>query len=203
LNDTPKHGPALRAIVVAGLLCALVSIAGCIWRSACGVLQIELEHRFARRPPAATDGIAGIIVLGGEHQRVVEAVRLARELPKTKLIVTGASPGDEAYARSQGFAGDRLVIEPYARTTFQNAIFTRKILLPKDSQKWLVVTSAIHMPRAVGAFREAGFSVVPWPVFDQPPAGSGAAATTLHEAFGLLGYWLLGWSDSLFPSPQS
>lgn len=181
----------------------LAFVTGCIWRSACGILQVELEHRFERTSPLASNEIAGIIVLGGEHQRIVEAVQLARRMPYAKLIVTGASARDVAYARAQGLADGRLIVEPYARTTFQNAIFTRMLLSPKNSKKWLVVTSAIHMPRAVGVFREAGFSVVAWPVFDQPPNGSQSTATTLHEAFGLFGYWLLGWSDSLFPAPRS
>ena len=143
------------------------------------------------------------IALGGSHERVVEAVRLAKQYPDAKLVVTGASPQDQAYAQAQGLTEGRLVIEPHAKTTYENALFSRQMLAPDRHEKWLIVTSAIHMPRAVGAFRGAGFSVVPWPVFDQPVIDTEVTPMTLHEVFGLLYYWLLGRIDSLFPAPNA
>ena len=35
---------------------------------------------------------------------------------------------------------------------------------PKSGERWLLVTSAYHMPRSVGLFRKAGFAVEPYPV---------------------------------------
>jgi uncharacterized SAM-binding protein YcdF (DUF218 family) len=77
-----------------------------------------------------------------------------------------------------------------------------------------VVTSAMHMPRAIGIFRKAGFSVVAYPVdyrtasalrdwtFPRHAAGNFALAeTALHEWIGLAAYWLTGKTDALFPAP--
>ena len=127
---------------------------------------------------------------------MVEAAHLASEYAEAKLVITGASPQDEALRAGTGFGHGRLVIEPKAKTTFENAIYSRQLVAPNRNEKWLIVTSAIHMPRAIGAFREAGFSVLPWPVADRSDN-----RTTLHEVFGLLGYWLLGRIDSPFPAP--
>ena len=45
---------------------------------------------------------------------------------------------------------------------------------PKPGQRWLLITSAWHMPRAIGLFRKAGFNVEAWPV-DYRTAGPGDA----------------------------
>ena len=171
-----------------------------LWNKTRAFLTLKLQSRFARTTPS--DAVTGIIALGGSHARVVEAVRLAKLYPDAKLVVTGESPEDRAYAQAEVTDG-RLVIEPNAKTTYENAHFSRQLLQPDQRQSWLIVTSAIHMPRAVGAFREAGFSVLPWPVFDQPSIDAAATRVTLHEVFGLLDYWVLGRIDSLFPAPSS
>ena len=43
-------------------------------------------------------------------------------------------------------------------------MFTRDLVKPKPGERWLLVTSATHMPRSIGAFRQAGFPVIPYPV---------------------------------------
>jgi uncharacterized SAM-binding protein YcdF (DUF218 family) len=165
------------------------------------VLTSKLERRFAT--PVATDmvNVEGIIALGGGHARIVEAVRLAVQHPNAKLVVTGASADDEAYAQTQGLPPGQLLLESRAKSTFENAIFSRRLLQPEPSTKWLLVTSAVHMPRAVGAFREAGFSVVAWPVFDRPTVAADVVRSTSHEILGLIEYWLLGRTDAAFPAP--
>ena len=67
----------------------------------------------------------------------------------------------------------------------------------------LLVTSATHMPRAVGAFRSVGFDVEPWPVYDLPRDDRALASVLQHETMGLLWYWALGRSSALFPSPST
>ena len=42
--------------------------------------------------------------------------------------------------------------------------FSKVIAAPKSGERWLLVTSAYHMPRSVGLFRKAGFAVEPYPV---------------------------------------
>jgi len=108
------------------------------------------------------------------------------------------------------------VLEDKSRNTAENAAFTRAMLDPKPGERWLLVTSALHMPRSVGAFRKAGFPVEPFPVdWITPPnpnlfrlsrnlmGGLGALNAAAHEIIGLAVYWATGRSSGLFPGPLS
>jgi uncharacterized SAM-binding protein YcdF (DUF218 family) len=80
---------------------------------------------------------------------------------------------------------------------------------------WLLVTSASHMPRAVGLFRKAGWPVVPWPVAYKTGHSPKVQLTrefgdkfmhfdwAAHEWVGLVSYWLMGRTDALFPGPNN
>ena len=85
----------------------------------------------------------------------------------------------------------------------------------ESSERWLLVTSAHHMPRAVGAFRRAGFEVEAYPVdwrtrgpedlarpFRIASDGLKRTDTAVHEWVGLVIYWLSGRSSELFPAPR-
>jgi len=106
-----------------------------------------------------------------------------------------------AYTPARGFTKGRLLIEPQAKTTIENALVSRQMLAP-EREKWPIVTSAVHIPRAVGAFREVGVLVLPWPVFDQQTGTAEAGRKTLHEVFGLLENWILGRTSSPLPAPS-
>ena len=58
----------------------------------------------------------------------------------------------------------RIIVEDQSRNTEENARFTAAIVHPEPKQRWLLVTSAFHMPRAIGVFEKAGFDVVADPV---------------------------------------
>jgi hypothetical protein len=49
-------------------------------------------------------------------------------------------------------------------TTAEDALYSAALLKPKPSERWLLITAAMHMSRAVGCFRAAGFQVTPYPV---------------------------------------
>ena len=83
-------------------------------------------------------------------------------------------------------------------------------------QRWLLVTSAFHMPRSIGAFRKAGFEVEAYPVdwrtsgtgdallpFARLSAGLARMDVAVHEWIGLIGYWATGRSSELFPGPRA
>ena len=55
-------------------------------------------------------------------------------------------------------------MERRSRNTQENAEFSKALVAPKEGERWLLVTSAFHMPRSVGLFRKAGFAVEPYPV---------------------------------------
>jgi hypothetical protein len=102
-----------------------------------------------------------------------------------------------------GIEPSRVVLEIRARNTFENSLYSTDLIRPNASERWLLVTGALHMPRAIGAFRMAGFDVEPWPVDDLASNDPSLAKAALHEWLGLFVYWILGRTDSLFPSPAA
>ena len=85
---------------------------------------------------------------------------------------------------------------------------------PKPGERWLLVTSGYHMPRAIGVFRHAGFAVEAFPVdwrtrgpidlappFESLAAGLRRTDTAMREWVGLVMYRLAGQSAELFPGP--
>ena len=135
---------------------------------------------------------------------MTEAVRLAGLLTHAQLIITGR--GEKRwldYAKQENIETGRLVYEPRSRNTFENAQFAKAVLRPRSADRLILVTSASHMPRAVGAFRQAGFNVIPWPVKNAKPDRASSNAVAKHEWLGLVAYWLLGRTDALFPGPDN
>ena len=93
-------------------------------------------------------------------------------------------------------------------------MLTKAILKPKAADRYLLVTSAWHMPRAIGAFRKAGYDVVAYPVDFRTSGpddtwrpnsaiynGLERVDQATKEWLGLLVYRLSGRSSELFPAP--
>ncbi len=161
--------------------------------------------------------------------RMVEAAMLARRFPEAKIAFSGGDPGifyhanteaegAEALLTALGVPKDRLILESQSRDTYENAVFLKEELTRQGDlgpgKRWLLITSAYHMPRAMGAFRKAGFDLEPWPVdyrtrgaddltrpFDKVSEGLRRVDVASREWVGLLAYWLDGRSDALFPGP--
>jgi uncharacterized SAM-binding protein YcdF (DUF218 family) len=199
-----------------------------------------LEDRF-EQPDLTAVPVDGIIVLGGavgstkmmearnlpplnnNAERMTEAVVLANRYPKARLAFAGYSgklfpdQGSEAevakrFFRDMGLQPERLLFEDRSRNTAQNAQFLHDMIGPTAGEQWLLVTSAFHMPRSVGAFCAAGWPVVPYPVdYKTLPKGSfqledgtglEQLSVALREWVGLAAYWLTGRTSSVFPGPS-
>lgn len=170
----------------------------------------------------------GIPAMTEAGERVVEAAMLARRFPGAPVIYSGGSANilyesmSEADAArdiliSLGVAPDRILYDHTSRTTGENAEETMKLirtLSPAGRQRFLLVTSAYHMPRSVGVFRKAGLDVVAWPVdyrsrgsqdlwrfFDKPSEGLRRVDIVVREWLGLFTYWLGGSTSELYPGP--
>jgi uncharacterized SAM-binding protein YcdF (DUF218 family) len=201
--------------------------------------SLPLEDRFPRpAEPSRVDGIIvlsgaiepdlsrdrGIVSLNSAAERMTETVALARRHPQARVVFTGAS-GDilpdgatEAeWARplflSLGVDPARITYEYASRNTYENALNSWRLIHPTVGEHWLLVTSANHMPRAVGVFRHIGWNVTAWPVAYQSgyslrtwmrPSMSqrlGSFDAAAHEWLGLLAYRLMNRTDTLFPAP--
>ena len=150
------------------------------------------------------DNIDGILLLGGSVARIIEAAKLFHRFPNARLIaVTGAPEMGETAVTldllSQlGVDVNRVELDGTSHNTFENAEAAKRIAKPRPGDHWLLVTSALHMPRAMGCFRSVGFDVEPYPVDYRHSA---APRLWAHEFIGLAGYWLTGRSTSLWPGP--
>ncbi len=105
----------------------------------------------------------------------LRSARLARQFPNARIIYSGGSASlDPDWPREADFLGplldssalprERVILEDKSRNTAENAIFSKAIAKPKPGERWLLVTSAVHMPRAIGCFRRVGFAVEAYPV---------------------------------------
>jgi uncharacterized SAM-binding protein YcdF (DUF218 family) len=200
-----------------------------------------LENRFPvpHQLPQKIDGIVvlgaavkpvitsarGQITLAPEAGRLTTALSLARDHPEARVIFTGGSgllvhrEFKEAavagrFLVEMGLDPARLTLEDESRDTYENALFSQRVAKPKPGERWVLVTSAVHMPRAVGVFRAVGWDVIPYPV-DYRTTGTFVSATIFDlagrladldtaakEWLGLIGYRLLGRTNTLFPGPE-
>lgn len=222
------------------LACGVVLLMVCGFSPLGNVLLLSLSERF---PAWQFDGREpdGVIVLGGaidsevsaarnavemdaSAERVMAMLELARRFPRARIVFTGGSGNlVETSVPEAPFAGrlleefgvdrQRIVLESDSRTTDENAVFTRKLVVPKPGERWLLVTSAFHMPRSIAVFRAAGFEVEAYPVdfrtrgwsdaampFDKVVLGLARTDAAIHEWIGLFSYRLSGRSSELFPS---
>jgi uncharacterized SAM-binding protein YcdF (DUF218 family) len=210
---------------------------------AANLLMLPLTERF---PAWKSDGRSpdGIIVLGGaidaevtaergslemdaSGERIVTMLQLARQYPSARIVFSGGSgnllgtlvpeaPIAGRLLEDFGVNKDRIILESESRTTAENALFTKQLVSPKPGERWLLITSAFHMPRSIGSFRKIGFDVEAYPVdwrsqgwieatdpFNKVSAGLARADTAVHEWTGLIAYWLTGLSSELFPAPRA
>ena len=225
------------------VLASVVLLAICGFSPLGNLLLYPLEARFppwdAKR--GAPDGIVvlggsinselsaarGVTVFRGSADRIIASAGLARQYPNARIVFSGGNPNlvssdaakEADYAalafQSLGVSKDRLTTERRSRNTKENAEFSKSLAAPKPGERWLLVTSAYHMPRSVGIFRKAGFAVEPYPV----DWGTGGTAdlltfsivfsgglervdTAVREWLGLVAYWLTGKTSAFFPGPD-
>jgi len=183
-------------------------------------LMIPLENRFPQWETGPQAAPNGIVILGGESgERIAALVELSRRFPQARLVYSGPGPEilqSEVLMKFARLGGDpaRLTIEPRSRNTFENARYSRELINPSPVERWLLLTSASHMPRAVGCFRRAGFRVDPYPMQFRTAhrPQSFLESINVSEALGLLDiaakewiglavYRLMGWTDAWFPAP--
>ncbi len=198
-----------------------------------------LESRYQHNPDLPKQ-VDGIIVLGGSvmpelsvewqqletnqtHERLSSFIQLAQLYPNAKLVFSGGNarinkdgPTEaqivEAYFLQSGISQERLFIENKARNTAENASYSKQLVSPQSNETWLIITTAYHMPRAMGVFCQQNWKVIPYPVDHQTlPSKLYQSGFSLighannlvfasHEWLGLLAYYLSGKTHQLFPS---
>lgn len=222
----PRTGQALGWV-------ALLVLTLSFWTSGSEELLRTLETRYPQPAPIDMEQQVGVVVLGGalsdpalwtahhqvglnEHaERMTEAVAMLRRYPHLRLVFTGgigniAGTGPTEAVRAKAFFDAmgvdpaRVVYEDRSRNTYENALHSAALSHVDKRQPWLLLTSAFHMPRAMGVFTHEGWNVTPWPVdYRTTPADgwfdfslhSGPAlwSLALHEWLGMVAYRMAGW----------
>jgi len=231
-----RQKPGLWAVTISVTLYGLA-----MFGPLTNLFMVPLESRFVRftndisQPP-----YSGIIVLAGaerisvstfHHQvtlsgaaeRLIEAAKLARQFPALPVIYSGGGRQEDMMTENEiarkffqesGIDLSRIRFDDNSYNTYTNALESRKLIKPGEDSKWFLVTSAFHMPRAVGVYRKAGVMIQPYPVdyrtelstslISKPDAGAALYELdfAVHEWLGLIAYYISGHSDEFFPAPK-
>lgn len=209
----PRRTAAARWLLLAAL--GLTGLVG--WLALPDALLRALENRY---PPTAVLAAGellpytGVVVLGGAVERQQVAVALLRQHPHLRLLFTGGDgtlwargPSEakqaEAFFTRMGVAAERTLYERASRTTYENAALGAAVPGVDITQRWLLITTASHMPRALAVFQAVGWNVTPYPVAyrigtrpkwtDYSLArGASRWQLVLHEWAGLAAYAVAG-----------
>jgi len=202
-------------------------------------LLFPLESRFHTNPQLP-DKVDGIIVLSGAEatelshlweqvelgsaaERNLMFLALAKKYPNAKLVFSGgtgsllkqeykaADVAEKLFAQ-QGFDSKRVVFERESRNTYENVIYSQKIIKPEKYKNWILITTSWHMPRSVGIFCKADWPVIPYPVDHQTNKGNLfridfdlagnliMLKTAIKEWLGLIAYYFSGKTTAFLPS---
>lgn len=201
-------------------------------------LLYPLESRFQTNPPLP-EKVDGIIVLSGAEatelshlweqvelgaaaERGLTFIALANKYPAAKLAFTGgtgsllkqeykAADVAEKLFNNLSFDTKRINFERESRNTYENVIYSKKLIKPEHDKNWILITTSWHMPRSVGIFCKADWPVIPYPVDHQTKKGDifridfdlsknlHTLKIAIKEWLGLFAYYLSGKTTAFFP----
>ncbi|AZO93334.1 YdcF family protein [Halocella sp. SP3-1] len=146
-------------------------------------------------------------------QRLVNGYQLFRKYGGPLIFTGGVAIGHHQISEAEvaanwlkdmGVARDEIIIEDRARTTFENALYTKEILEKYHYKRVYLVTSAVHLLRATKVFKKQGIDVIPIPAgylsshslgwLDYLPNRSAFSSNmaAVHEWLGLIWYRVTG-----------
>jgi len=159
---------------------------------------------------------SGDVELTEAADRVTRALELWRAGRVKVVVLSGGNvwpqPGEPTESErlaaklvAWGMPAEAVVVEGRSRNTRENAIETARLVAGRGYTSLLLVTSALHMPRALGCFRAVGITPDALPVDRRasdgkddswlPRAGELSKATdVLRELAGRLAYRVVGYT---------
>ncbi|MFZ4481589.1 MAG: YdcF family protein [Rhodoferax sp.] len=149
-------------------------------------LRASIEDQFAQVAISSVPKAQALVVLGGAMSppsgksseinlhaaadRVWYAARLFHAGKAPLLVLSGGSEPGAAYSEARAMAifladlgvpAQAIVMEERSRTSRDNAAFSATLLKARSIDHILLVTSALHMPRALALFKAQGLQVIP------------------------------------------
>lgn len=214
-----------------GTALALLLLMG--WQPLPDLLIRHLEQQYAEiSPQADLRSYVGVIVLGGATEsghvaqahaqpllngaaeRMTAPVATLLRNPHLRVVFTGGEgallgtgPTEagraQVFFESMGLPGKHVEYESASRTTYENALLTAQLPGMDKTQRWLLLTSAWHMPRSMATFLKMGWNVTAYPVDFRTAAstrwteyslqdGVDRWQLALHELLGLAAYRATG-----------
>jgi uncharacterized SAM-binding protein YcdF (DUF218 family) len=164
----------------------------------------------------ASDGELRVDLDADSVRRCLHAAALHRQGKGCPLVLSGGKPERDSaepavaevmrdFLLRLGVDGSDLIVESDSRTTYENAVECRRILERHHLQRVVLVTDAVHMPRAVRCFRKQGIEPTASPcnlratrfegtlsTFLPCPNAAGDSEEAVHEWLGTAWYWLCG-----------
>ena len=172
-----------KSITTLGVFLVLVTSYPVLWSGL--VSRMEWRHPPLKVEASHLEDVRWVVVLGGGAEqsaklpatsqlantslmRLIEGIRIQKALPKAKLLVAGsvAFTGDSEAsvmknaAEILGVASDRIVEESRSRDTEEQAVEVKRLI---QTDRFILVTSALHMTRAMALFQKQGLSPIPAP----------------------------------------
>jgi uncharacterized SAM-binding protein YcdF (DUF218 family) len=167
---------------------------------------------------ANANGRSGPVDIGPHSDRLWMAFELYRAGKSPLILISGGSGSGSTpesllaarVLRAWGVPPSAILTEEQSRDTHENAVFSQRILAGRGINRILLVTSAVHMPRASATFRRTGLTVFPvptdfitggedqgWALSLLPSAGALTdSAGAIKEWLGIAAYRVRGWSQS-------
>jgi uncharacterized SAM-binding protein YcdF (DUF218 family) len=172
--------------------------------------QVEASALSTFRPDARYDAA---IIVAGEASRVVAAAEVAHAGRARFLLYSGALNRVQVghlsdKLRAMGVPDDRIVVEAASRNTRENAVESARVVAARGWRSLLIVTSAAHVERALGAFRSVGLEPDVLPVDYRAPLSRASGGPSwpsrsalqrtseaMHELIGRAVYRVMGYAS--------
>ena len=201
------------------------------------LLYFQLEKKFHTTAslPSEIDGILilsgatdppltkeyNLIHLNGSAERLIESIFLMNKYPKAKVIFSGGSGAIHDQNLTHSYVAKKfykqlninirnIVFESKSRNTYENILYSLKIANPSSDEKWILITSAFHMTRAMNISEKLDWKIIPYAVdfragkkFSWKPTISffgniSAMQSASHEWIGLIAYYFMGRTNKIY-----
>ncbi len=200
------------------------------------LLLFKLENKY-QSISKLPENIDGLIILGGPSsagltaiydqvnfndggERLTEAVLVIKKNKPKKIIFSGGS-SKQNFKSSHAFVAKKffsemgidtkdIYFEYHSRNTYENILYSKKIINPKKYEQWIIITSAFHMLRAIKVADKLEWNLTPYPVDYRTTknfAGFNFSFNLLaninnfdlafHEYVGLFSYYFLGRTNEI------
>ena len=161
------------------------------------------------------------ISLNGAVERLTESIQLMKKYPKAKVFFAGGSGYVEhpdlnhsdvakKFYESLDVNTKNIFFDKKSRNTYENIVFAKKKFNPNINEKWILVTSAFHLKRAISVGEKLGWELIPyatdyklgkkfrWKLSTNIFYNLGSLQNSSHEWVGIISYYLMGRSSKIF-----